>query len=51
MSTSRAPKRQLHRPRLSADAEMVIDQHGSIAGWSDEAHELLGFTRDEILGR
>ncbi|MFI6080795.1 PAS domain-containing protein [Streptomyces sp. NPDC051217] len=30
---------------------MVIDQHGSIAGWSDAAHDLLGFTHEEILGK
>ncbi|MEV6781287.1 SpoIIE family protein phosphatase [Streptomyces sp. NPDC051098] len=51
MNTSRAPRHHSFTPRLHVRAEMVIDQHGVVAGWSEEAHNLLGFTGSEILGR
>jgi PAS domain S-box-containing protein len=29
----------------------VLDHLGSVAGWSDRAHELLGYSAEEALGR
>lgn len=51
MSTSRAQEPDSFAARAQADAEVVIDEHGAIAMWSDGARELLGFTSPEILGK
>jgi PAS domain S-box-containing protein len=51
VSTSRAQEPDSFAARAQADAEIVIDEHGAIAKWSDGARELLGFTSPEILGK
>ncbi|WP_330246679.1 MULTISPECIES: SpoIIE family protein phosphatase [unclassified Streptomyces] len=33
------------------DARVVLDEQGAVAEWSAEAHELLGYPADEVLGR
>ncbi|MFF8096923.1 SpoIIE family protein phosphatase [Streptomyces sp. NPDC016675] len=32
-------------------AELVVDQHGTVARWSESAQDLLGFTASEVRGR
>jgi PAS domain S-box-containing protein len=51
VNASREPGRQPPEPEPRGWAEMVIDQYGAVAAWSREAHNLLGFTKAEILGR
>jgi len=34
-----------------SQAHMVIDQHGTVVGWSPAAEELLGYGADAMLGR
>ncbi|WP_225994270.1 SpoIIE family protein phosphatase [Streptomyces sp. SS1-1] len=51
VSTSRAHEPDSFAARAHAGAEIVIDEHGAVATWSDEVQELLGFTSPEILGK
>ncbi|MFI9542817.1 PAS domain-containing protein [Streptomyces sp. NPDC052016] len=51
MSTTRATSQHAPARRLPTNAEIVIDQHGAMTGWSGEAHDLLGFTASEMLGK
>ncbi|WP_181764335.1 SpoIIE family protein phosphatase [Streptomyces albidus (ex Kaewkla and Franco 2022)] len=34
-----------------SSASVVLDDHGTVVGWSERAEALLGYTLDEVLGR
>jgi PAS domain S-box-containing protein len=45
---SESPEDPFSRARA---ASVVLDHRGTVAGWSDRAHDLLGYPADEVLGR
>ncbi|WP_329295850.1 SpoIIE family protein phosphatase [Streptomyces sp. NBC_01455] len=51
MSTSYATERHSSTAAAHRDAEVVIDAHGRIIGWSSEAQDLFGYPAPQILGR
>ncbi|MBQ1091943.1 PAS domain-containing protein [Streptomyces sp. B93] len=51
MSTPHTAERRSSARRPHTDAELVVDRHGTVVGWSTAAHDLLGFTESEVRGR